>query len=343
MAVIGADLNGIITSWNAMTTRLFGYEPAAMVGQPLFKIVTTDRQNFMKEAIQRALEHRKNSEFEISHHVPATGDSFTLLLAITPVIDHQNTVQGLAVWGRDISNRKRLQEQLIEAEKMASLGTLASGIAHHFNNIIGGVATFVDYALQSSNPQASRRALQMTAEAAARVSQITSSLLTFAEEDRRDMDLADLTEIIMTFSHLVEGPLREKNITLEMRLQPIPVFEVPGNRFHKLLGNLLSNAEEAMNQGGSIKIGLGRKDNLVVMTFSDTGCGIAPEHLPHIFEPFYTTRGVMMGGNNTSSSGLGLSVVHGIIKDLGGTIQVQSHLNQGTCFTIYFPCEKSGT
>jgi len=262
-----------------------------------------------------------------------------LAVVLTPIIDPTNQVQGLAAWIRDISNRRELETKLLEAEKIASLGTLASGIAHHFNNIIGGVATFVDYALTSSNPEATRRALQMTAEAANRVGDITRSLLTFAEKDAHQTDMSDVTEVILTFTHLVEKPLAEKNIKLELHLEPIPVVEVIGSRLHQLLGNLLDNAENAMPAGGNIRISLSRETEHVILTFADTGCGIPEKDVPHIFEPFFTTRGTLQGGNQ-KSAGLGLSVVHGIVRELGGDIDIKSKPDQGTTFTIRFPIDK---
>ena len=116
----------------------------------------------------------------------------------------QNPLEKLAAWIVDETDRMRLADQLSQAEKIASLGTLAGGVAHHFNNILGGVATFVDFALTSGDVVSMKRALQMTAEAAARASKITQSLLSFAEVDSRRSDLADLTEVVLTFAHLVE-------------------------------------------------------------------------------------------------------------------------------------------
>jgi len=266
----------------------------------------------------------------------------TLAVVIAPIVDNKDQILGIAAWIRDITNRKQLEEHLVQAEKMASLGTLASGVAHHFNNIVGGVATFVDYALISQDPQSTKRALEMTAEAADRISKITSSLLTFAKKDIHQFDLSDLTEVILSFSHLVENPLREKNIKLDLHLQAVPVYEVPGSRVHQILGHLLDNAERSMADGGTVTIDLHRSNNDLIMKFSDTGCGITPDILPHVFEPFFTTNGTISGGNY-SCSGLGLAVVHGIVHELGGTIDVKSQPDNGTTFTIYLPLNKNNS
>ncbi len=334
-AIIGADKQGHIVSWNQAAAELFNADAAAMVGCHIDHIVSEEQRPELHDAVKKTVDNGGQHEFEIKHRKD-NGETITLMVVIAPVTDEHQHIIGIAAWIRDISNRKYLQSQLLNAEKMASLGTLASGVAHHFNNIIGGVATFVDFALHSNNPQASRRALEMTAEAANRIGNITTSLLTFAEKDVRQFDKADLTEVVLTFAHLVEKPLSEKNITLELRLQPVPVYEVPGSRIHQMLGNLLDNAEKAMENNGAILIHLYRDGEDVVLVFSDTGSGIAPDVLPHIFEPFFTTHGTISGGDSPSS-GLGLAVVHGIVSELGGTIHVSSRQGKGTTFTIRFP------
>ena len=334
-AIIGTDAGGVVISWNRSAEIVFQTEPSQMLGQHIEQMISPQQRSVLHNALEQAIVSRKPADFEFDQR-DKNNQKQVLAGVITPVMDNQNQILGLATWMRDITRRKNLEHQLVQAEKLASLGTLAAGVAHHFNNIMGGVATFVDFALTSQNPQASQRALQMTAEAANRVAEITESLLTFAEKDFRQFDLSDLTEVLLTFTHLVEKPLAEKNIKLELRIQGAPILEVPGSRMHQVLGNLLDNAEHAMPEGGNITIDLNRQDNQVVLRFADTGCGIEPRHLPHIFEPFYTTRGTVAGGNQTSI-GLGLSVVHGVIGELGGTIDVASQLNKGTTFTMRFP------
>jgi signal transduction histidine kinase len=181
-----------------------------------------------------------------------------------------------------------------------------------------------------------KRALQMTAEATARVVKITQSLLGFAKQDSQEGDLADLTEVVLTFAHLVERPLAERRIRLNLDVQSVPVLAIEANRMHQVLGHLLTNAEEAMPDGGTLSLGLNRDGRCVRLTFADTGCGIRPEHLPLVFEPFFTTKGVLAGGDRVNP-GLGLSVAHGMIVAMGGAVQVASEVGKGTAFTLSFP------
>ncbi|MBN1845070.1 MAG: PAS domain-containing protein [Sedimentisphaerales bacterium] len=335
LAVIGMDPDGTIENANRSAESLFRLASSAIVGRSLAEVAPPERRELVQQALQRVAASRQNAELELEIQ-PDGSPRRVLSVTLTAVLDDQDRVGGLAAWIQDITHRRELETKLVETEKIASLGTLASGVAHYFNNIMGGVAILVDVALTSSNPDSTRRALEKTAQAAVRVGEITRNLLTFAEKDKILSDLADITEVILTFAHLVEKRLAEKNIKLQLHLQAAPVVEVVGSRFHQMLENLLDNAENAMPQGGTVRLGLVQHGDHLVLTFADTGSGIEAKDLPHIFEPFYTTRGTLMGGDQ-KSAGLGLSVVHGIVRECGGTIEIRSRHHEGTTFTIRLP------
>jgi PAS domain S-box-containing protein len=341
VAMVATDRQFRIVSWNAAAARLLGRRAGEMIGKSVSEAVPENRRKILDRLLSRTLDRGLTSEFEIRTPSPE-GGNFDLLVVLSPIPGLPGGPhQGVAAWIVDQTHRKRLSERLAQAEKMASLGTLASGIAHHFNNILGGVATFVDFALTSGDPVAIKRALQMTAEATARASKITQQLLSFAETDMHRANLADLTEVVLTFVHLVERPLAEKNIKLQLDLRPAAIVAVGANRMHHVLGNLLTNAEDAMPEGGTLGIGIDQAGDKVRLTFADTGVGVKPQHLPLIFEPFFTTKGLHAGGDK-ANPGLGLSVVHGIIAKMGGTIDVQSTVGKGTKFIISFPVEPTG-
>ena len=305
-AMLATDGQFRIVCWNRPAGRLLGVEPREMLGKSLYDLAPLERHKLLGKLLERTVQRGETNSFEM-RRCDADGDDQFLVLTFSPIRDGAGGCSGVAAWIIDETRRKRLSERLAAAEKMASLGTLAGGVAHHFNNILGGVATFVDFALTSGDTASMKRALQMTAEAASRAAKITQSLLSFAKEDSRRADLADLTEVVLTFTHLVERPLAEHGITLELDLAPVPIIAVEANRMHQVLGNLLSNAEEAMPAGGRITIAVGRDERDVLLSFADTGCGIKPEHLPLVFEPFFTTKGLLSGGDR-ANPGLGLSV-----------------------------------
>jgi len=335
VAAIATDRQFRIVTCNAAASRLMGLSGEQVLGRHLVETVPQGRRKLLARLLSRTAERQVISEFEVQ--LPSPGaKARDLMVVLSPIPGPDGASRGVAAWIVDETTRKRLGERLVQAEKMASLGTLAGGVAHHFNNILGGVATFVDFALTSGDRQAMHRALQMTAEAAARAGRITQSLLTFAERDQRRADLADLTEVVLTFVHLVERPLEERRIRLHLDLHPVPIVPVETNQMHQILGNLLTNAEEAMPDGGTISINLDRTDDRVVLAFGDTGCGIRPEHQPLVFEPFFTTKGLLAGGDQ-ANPGLGLSVVHGLVLEMGGAISLESESGKGTRFFISFP------
>ncbi|MCK4602246.1 MAG: PAS domain S-box protein [Phycisphaerae bacterium] len=335
VALVATDAEFNIICWNSAAAELLGRSIADMIGKPLAQAVPPERQKLLKRLLRRTVQRGLNSQFDVRLAAP-DGKTKNLMIILSPIPAREGKVQGVAAWIVDETHRKQLAEQLARAEKNASLGTFAAGVAHHFNNIFGGVATFVDFALTSGDVVTMKRALQMTAEAAAKASKITQSLLSFAERDAHRTDLADLTEVVLTFIHLVERPLAERHIKLELNLRPVPIIAVEANRMHQVLGNLLANAEEAMSEGGTIRITIDRSDGEVVLSFADTGCGIKPEHLPIVFEPFFTTKGLLAGGEK-ANPGLGLSVAKGIIVEMGGKIEARSTPGQGTTFIISFP------
>ena len=338
VAMVATDRNFRIIAWNDAAAELIGRDADEMIGRPLTDAVPEKRRSVLSRLLERTAERGQTSQFEV--RLPGANDhELELLVVLSPVLDSDGGHRGVAAWIVDETQRKRMADRLAHAEKMASLGTLASGVAHHFNNILGGVATFVDFALTSGDTAAMKRALQMTSEAAARVGKITQQLLSFAKQDQHRTDLADLTELVLTFVHLVERPLADKHIVLRLDLRPAPIVAVEANRMHQVLGNLLTNAEEAMPDGGELAIGIREQDGEVRMTFADTGIGIAPEHVPMVFEPFFTTKGLHSGGEK-GNPGLGLSVAHGIVTEMGGRISVESTQGEGTTFAITFPVEK---
>jgi two-component system, NtrC family, sensor kinase len=339
VALVATDATRRIVCWNAAAEKLLRRPAAEMMGRSVFEVVPQARQRLFERLLERTTDRGVNSQFDV--RLPdGNGHDRHLSVLLSPIPGRDASSRGVAAWVVDETHRKQLAEQLAQTEKIASLGTLAGGVAHHFNNILGGVATFVDYALTSGDAAAMKRALQMTAEAAARVSKITQSLLSFAEHDSQRSDMADLTEVVLTFSHLVERPLSEKGIQLALDLRPVPIVPVEANRMHQVLGNLLTNAEEAMPDGGTVTIAVERRGSEVALIFTDNGVGIEPSQLPLVFEPFFTTKGLLAGGDK-ANPGLGLSVVHGIVTEMNGRIDAESTDEGGARFVISFAASES--
>ncbi len=247
----------------------------------------------------------------------------------------------------DISERKRLEEQFLQAQKMEAFGQLAGGIAHDFNNlltVIQGNLSFVRTGQLSPPEQSS--ALDESFRATERAANLTRQLLTFSRRQPIQPKDLDLNEIVATMTKMFQRLIGE-HITLENRYSSggAPIHADPG-MMEQALMNLVVNSRDAMQKGGRLVIetqlvqldereaqsdARARPGEFVRLSVSDTGSGIAPEHLPHIFEPFYTTKEVGKG------TGLGLATVFGIVEQHHGWIAVDSKMGAGTVFHLYFP------
>jgi len=340
VAMLATDARDRIIYWNDAARRLLRMDPDALSGRDLHDLIPPKYHKLLDKLLRRTMKQRRTTRIDV-RVTRSAGRTQDLAFLLSPIEREGQEGGRVAICILDETSRGELSDKLHRTEKLAALGTLAGGVAHHFNNILGGVATFVDFALTSGDEAAMKRALQMSSEAAARASSITKSLLSFARKEPHRGDLADLTEVVMTFAHLVERPLSEHNIKLEVGLRPVPVIAVEAAQMNRALRCLLSNAEDALPDGGTISLGIDGTEDEVALTFADTGSGIAPEDLPQIFEPFFTTKGTLRGGTEPKA-GLGLSVAHGIITEMGGRIDVQSQPGTGTQVRISFDVPAKG-
>lgn len=320
---------------------MFARGESEVLGRPWDVLMPVEFRPIAARALQRTLQQRSTNVYEMAFVPPGGKHLLHLGVTLSCVLDGQNRLLGIMAWLRDISNRKELETNLSRSRHMASLGTLAAGVAHHFNNIVCGMSTMVEFAQSSEDPVAMHRALRMAAEAASRVAYITQSLQAFSSPETGEPDLADLTEELLRFADAVEPTLQQKGITLELDLQARRVAAVPRHRFSQVLHHMLRNSEEAFDGQGlgkerRITVRTMSQEEQIMLQFSDTGMGICPEHLPQVFDPFFTTKGVQ-GGGNKGNPGLGLALAHGVVIDIGGHIWADSVVGAGTTINILIP------
>jgi len=227
------------------------------------------------------------------------------------------------------------QQQLIHTEKLASVGTLAGGVAHEINNplmvILGRTELLL---LQDGLPEAVRKNLDIIRGETCRISEIVRGLLTFSRRSRENtFEQVNVNDVIEKTLALTEHQLNGDNVTVIRQLQPdLPTIEANAGQLQQVFTNLVINAHQAMPQGGTLTVRTARvSEDQVVTEFEDTGCGISKENLQKIFDPFFTTK------EEGKGTGLGLSVSHNIIERHGGDIGVTSESDKGTCFTIQLP------
>ena len=247
----------------------------------------------------------------------------------------------------DITERKHLEEQLLQSQKMEAFGQLAGGVAHDFNNLLTIVQGYVCLLQENDHTVEERKSsLAAIAKAADRAANLTRQLLAFTRRQVFQPKPVDLNEVITGTSQMIQKLIGE-SITLETSLLPgCAGITADQHMLEQILINLAVNARDAMPKGGKITVATTLCNNVreqvnqpgeirpgphVCLSFADTGCGIAPEHLSRIFEPFFTTKDVGKG------TGLGLASVYGIVKQHESCIEAASRVGEGTTFRIYFP------
>jgi PAS domain S-box-containing protein len=248
---------------------------------------------------------------------------------------------------RDVTDRKRLEEQLRQAQKMEAVGTLAGGVAHDFNNILTVIMGFGNLAQMSAGPEGRLRSfIDQIVLSAGRASELTQSLLAFSRKQKISLDPHQVNSAVSQTAKLLRRLLTE-DIELKVELdEGADIALVDIAQFDQVLMNLTTNARDAMPRGGSITIrtrttqideefrkerGFGEPGEYICISFSDTGTGMDEKTMTRIFDPFFTTKEVGKG------TGLGLASVYGIVKQHGGYITVSTRLHEGTTFDIYLP------
>jgi CheY-like chemotaxis protein len=242
---------------------------------------------------------------------------------------------------RDITEREKLREQLIQSEKLAAVGTLAYGIAHEFNNILAGMMVNAELGGGLTENPEIKECFDSIVENAGRGSSITNSLLAVAGERKEKKELTDLTRPLENVLSFSRRELEKANIKVVEDFKPIPQILCDPGQFSEVYLNIINNARDAMQpEGGTLKVNLAPYKGNIRIVFKDTGCGIPDEIKNKIFDPFVTTKGVL-GKSEVPGTGLGLFLTYGIVNSYRGRIEVESETGKGTTFTILIPVSRN--
>jgi len=260
----------------------------------------------------------------------------------TSVIGGRRFFQGIA---RDISERRRMELQLQLADRMASVGTLAAGVAHEINNPLAYVLANLDFALAelaapTAGPEELGRALGEARDGAVRVREIVRDLKSFSRVSEAEREPVDVRKVLQSAVALAQNEIRHK-ARLAIEYGEVPPVLASEHRLGQVFLNLLINAAQAIPDGQADRQLVNAatflaEDGRVAVEITDTGSGIPAEVLPRIFDPFFTTKPVGVG------TGLGLSIAHGIVAELGGELTVRSELGSGSIFTVRLPPAPAG-
>jgi signal transduction histidine kinase len=236
------------------------------------------------------------------------------------------------------SEADQLRQQLLQAQKLSSVGALASSVAHEFNNILTTIINYARLALRNVEDEAGRsQALEKILKGSQRAATVINSMLGFARNNSTQRELTDLVALVEETLVLTDKDLSKHRIHVEKKYHGRPhAFVVPA-QIEQVLLNLLINARQAMPRGGHLRIEVreNTRTQMVELKVADTGVGIPPEQLRLIFEPFYTTK--EPDANGHGGTGLGLSVCRQIIEQHNGRIRVESLVGKGSTFTVKLP------
>ncbi|MCC7476930.1 PAS domain S-box protein [bacterium] len=348
-AIIMIDEAGIVDTYSEGAERIFGYRAEEVIGQRLNILMHEEDIHRHEDAIQRVVDTGRSRLVNQSREVVGRhqdGHSIDLDLTIRDTyIGGRRMFVGVM---RDISERKRMQSQLRQSQKMEAIGTLAGGIAHDFNNILQSILGYTGLARDSiEGGHEAEEYLSVVMKAGLRARDLVQQILAFSRQSELQLSVVDLSLIVRESTKLLRAAMPATiSIRTEMLDRDVHVLGDPV-QLHQVLMNLCTNAGYAMRDtGGTLSVSLRRvfwdaefarfypdlhPGMHAELQVSDTGTGMSKEVLERIFEPFYTTKPVGEG------TGMGLSVVHGIIHSLGGAIHVSSDIGKGTTFKVFLP------
>jgi PAS domain S-box-containing protein len=337
-AIVSKDLDSLIRSWNYGAEQIYGYTAAEVVGQNIDILVPLDRLHEESDMIQRITHGGRVKHFE-TIRLRKSGEPIHVSLSISPIRDPRGNIVGVSHISRDITERKQLEEQIRQTQKLESLGVLAGGLAHDFNNLLTGImgnASLALEALPEDNP--TREHVAEVVAAGERAAMLIRQMLAYAGKGRFVVSRLDLSQQIKEIISLI-GTSMSRNVRLDLQLaDSLPEIEADAAQIQQIIMNLAINGVEAIGEdSGTVTIATFAREtdaeHQVVLQVRDTGCGMDEATRARIFDPFFTTK--------FTGRGLGLSAVLGIIRGHHGFISVESTPSHGTTFTVVLPAATS--
>ena len=353
-AILTADLDGLITSWNRSAEVLYQYSAAEIIGQSLFLLVPPVMQAGQRRLFESAALGQAMDTFETSRR-RRDGSTVEVALTVSPVRDGSGAVIGVSKIARDLTVQRRTEaalrrteEQFRQAQKMEAIGRLAGGVAHDFNNLLSVILSYSSFALEQLKPGDPLRSdVEQVELAGKRATELTRQLLAFSRQQVLQPRVVDLNHIIAGMRAMLARLLGEDIELTTLGDSGIGRIHADPGQLEQVLMNLAVNARDAMPEGGNLTVEtvnvtldanyvgshLGvTPGNYVMLAVSDTGIGMDAATRARIFEPFFTTK------EQGKGTGLGLSTVFGIVEQSGGHVEVYSEPGKGCTFKIYLPC-----
>jgi two-component system, NtrC family, sensor kinase len=336
VGVMALDMEDRIESWNA--------QMEVMYALPRWQVLTeTVRNVFPAEFVEEFYRLRANAGinnlYKFRLQTPA-GEARTVNVAIAPLVSRKFQMIGRLVIMDDITERVELESQLSQADKLSSIGLLAAGVAHEVNTPLAVISSYTQMLAKQlqGDPQKSGLLEKITRQTF-RASEIVNNLLNFSRTSGTEFADVDINKVITDTLALLEHQFKTSKIQVESELtEGISTIQGNPGRLQQVFLNLFLNAKDAMPGGGKLSVATSNGE-MVSVRVSDTGSGIAPEHIQRIYDPFFTTKTSPKEGQNRGT-GLGLSVTYGIIQEHSGKIRVENNAGAGTTFALDFPLSR---
>ncbi|PLZ97445.1 hybrid sensor histidine kinase/response regulator [Fischerella thermalis CCMEE 5268] len=347
-AIFVQDLDGKILFWNKAAEHLYKWKKEEAIGKKALELWQEKDLSKLQSALSILMKNRA-WEGELQQ-ITKTGQEITVESRWTLVKDFDNTTQCFLVVNTDITQKKSLESQFLRAQRLESIGTLASGIAHDLNNVLAPILMTAQLLESQLDDERSKRLLPILISNAKRGANLVKQVLSFTRGMEGDRTLLQLKHIVREIQQVIRETF-PKSIDVSTSIPP-SLWTIYGDatQLHQVLMNLCVNARDAMPNGGTLTICAenflvdenyarmhldAQVGAYVAITVADTGVGIAPEIIDRIFEPFYTTKEFGKG------TGLGLSTVLGIVKSHGGFVSVYSEIGKGSQFKVFLPAQQT--
>ena len=333
VGVLAVDLADRVESWNSQMEVMYALPRWQALTRPLSEIFAAD---FVEEFYRTRQSPGIHNLYKFRLAAP-TGETRIVNVAIAPLVTKKFSVVGRLIIMDDITERVELEAQLSQADKLSSIGLLAAGVAHEVNTplaVISSYAQMLSKQLQGDEQKGGL--LDKITRQTFRASEIVNNLLNFSRTSGAEFAEVDVNKIILETLSLLEHQFKTTKVVVQDELAShLPMIQGNAGRLQQVFLNLFLNAKDAMPNGGTLRVATSNGDGVSVV-ISDTGSGIAQEHIQRIYDPFFTTKAAPADGQRRGT-GLGLSVTYGIIQEHAGKIRVESAPDSGTTFYLEFP------
>ena len=336
--ILVIDLNGRYSFVSSRIHDLRGYKPEDLLGKKV-----EEEQDYSPElfALYRDLTTGRkmfgSCDYSARHR---DGNWRTMRASASPLFDAENKLSGAIVSVRDITVEKKLEQQIIQSERLAAMGQMIGGFAHELNNPLTSILGMSELLQEGEAPESVRKQMVVLQQQARRAAEIVQNLMYFSRPPAPGKSPIDLGELVQRTLHLHAYSLRKSNITVDFLKESVPPVSGDAHQLMQVFLNLILNSEQAMREvrdRGTLRIRIEKQEKSVSVIFQDDGPGISPEILPNIFDPFYTTKRPGRG------TGLGLSISKAILREHNGNVEAASGPGGGAVFTVTLPVAVAGT